>query len=80
MTGMDRSELLAELVKAGCRRSVVSDRQAAAGEPVEPDAGQSRGDRRLWARYALVNVDKNPPPGVAPRARRERKGVTGGTL
>jgi hypothetical protein len=38
MTELDRSELLAELVKAGCRRFVVSDRQAAAGEPAEPDA------------------------------------------
>jgi len=35
MTGVDRSELFAELVKAGCRRFVVSDRErgpAAQGE------------------------------------------------
>ena len=38
MTGVDRSELLAEMVRAHCRRFVVSDRQAAAGEPAEPDA------------------------------------------
>ena len=38
MTGMDRSEPLAELVKAGCHRFVVNDRPATAGEPAEPDA------------------------------------------
>ena len=43
MTGLDRSELFAEMVRTHCRRFVVSDRQAAAGEPAEPDAGQSRG-------------------------------------
>jgi hypothetical protein len=45
MTGLDRSELFAELVKAGCRRSVVSHHQVMAEEPAEPDAGQSRGAR-----------------------------------
>ena len=38
MTGLDRSELLAEMVRTHCRRFVVSDRQAAAGEPAETDA------------------------------------------
>jgi hypothetical protein len=38
MTVLDRSELFAEMVRTHCRRFVVSDRQAAAGEPAEPDA------------------------------------------
>lgn len=33
MSGQSKSELFAELVKAGCRRWVVSDRQAREGEP-----------------------------------------------
>ena len=37
MSGLSKSELFAELVKAGCRRYVVSDRQGA-GEPAESDA------------------------------------------
>jgi hypothetical protein len=40
MTGLDRSERFAETVRTHCRRFVVSDRQTAAGEPVEPDAAQ----------------------------------------
>jgi hypothetical protein len=43
--GVDRSELFAEMVRAHCRRSIVSHHQAMAGEPAEPDAGQSRGAR-----------------------------------
>ncbi len=38
MTGMDKSELFAEMVKATCRRFVVSDRQSGPGEPVDTDA------------------------------------------
>ncbi len=37
MTGVDRSGLFAELVRAHCRRFVVSDRQAAAEGGAEPD-------------------------------------------
>jgi hypothetical protein len=35
MTGMDKSELFAELVRAGCRRFVVSDRERGPGESAE---------------------------------------------
>ena len=38
MTGMDRSELLAEMVRTHCRRFVVSDRQSPAEALAEPDA------------------------------------------
>jgi len=39
MTGVDRSKLFAEMVRAHCRRCVVSDRERGAGEPPEADAG-----------------------------------------
>jgi hypothetical protein len=38
MVGMSKSGLFAELVRAGCRRFVVSDRERAAGDPAETDA------------------------------------------
>ena len=38
MSGQSKSDLFAELVKAGCKRYVVSDRQGAPGEHVESDA------------------------------------------
>jgi len=38
MTGMDKSELFAELVRAGCRRFVVSDRERGPGDSADPDA------------------------------------------
>jgi len=38
MVGMSKSELFAELVKAGCKRFVVSDRERGPGEPTEADA------------------------------------------
>jgi len=39
MSGLSKSELFAELVKAGCRRWVVSDRQVRDGDPpAEADA------------------------------------------
>ena len=31
MLGMDKSELLADLIKAGCKRFVVNDRESGAG-------------------------------------------------
>lgn len=37
MTGVDRSQLFAEMVKAHCRRFVVSDRASAPGGPVDTD-------------------------------------------
>jgi hypothetical protein len=37
MTGLDRSELLAEMDRTHCRRFVVSDRQGTAETPAEPD-------------------------------------------
>ncbi len=33
MAGLSKSELFADLVKTGCRRWVVSDRQGGVGEP-----------------------------------------------
>jgi hypothetical protein len=38
MTGVDKSTLFAELVKAGCRRFVVSDRERGPGDTAETDA------------------------------------------
>lgn len=38
MTGQSKSELFAELVKAGCKRFVVSDRERGPGESVDTDA------------------------------------------
>lgn len=39
MVGMSKSELFAELVRAGCKRFVVSDRERGPGEPpAEVDA------------------------------------------
>ena len=38
MLGMSKSELFAELVKTGCRRFVVSDRDRSPGEPAEIEA------------------------------------------
>jgi len=38
MTGVDRSTLFAEMVRAHCRRFVVSDRERGPGEAAEPDA------------------------------------------
>ncbi len=38
MTGLDKSELFAELVKNGCKRFVVSDRERGPIEVSEPDA------------------------------------------
>jgi hypothetical protein len=38
MLGMDRSELFAELVRAGCRRFVVSDRQSGPDDAGEAPA------------------------------------------
>lgn len=38
MTGLSKSELFAELVKAGCKRFVVSDRAQGPGEAAESDA------------------------------------------
>ncbi len=35
MSGQSKSDLFAELVRAGCRRWVVSDRQGGAGEPTD---------------------------------------------
>ncbi len=38
MTGQSKSELFAELVRAGCRRYVVHDHGRDRGEPAEPVA------------------------------------------
>jgi hypothetical protein len=38
MTGLSESDLFAELVKAGCKRFVVSDRAQVPGEAAEADA------------------------------------------
>lgn len=38
MMGLDKSELFAELVKAGCRRFVVSDRQSGAADQGDVEA------------------------------------------
>lgn len=38
MTGLDKSQLFAELVKAGCKRFVVSDRERGPGETVDTEA------------------------------------------
>lgn len=38
MTGLSKSELFAELVKNGCRRFVVSDRERQPGETSETEA------------------------------------------
>ena len=38
MMGMSKSDLFAELVRAGCKRFVVSDRERAAEDLAEPDA------------------------------------------
>jgi len=38
MTGLNKSELFAELVKAGCRRFLVSDRGRGPGESAEAGA------------------------------------------
>jgi hypothetical protein len=35
MTGLSKSELFAELVKAGCKRFVVSDRERPPGESID---------------------------------------------
>lgn len=46
MTGVDKSELFAELVKAGCKRFVVSDRQTSVTQGPEsstPDAQTTGG-------------------------------------
>lgn len=37
MMDLDKSELFAELVRAGCRRFVVSDRERGPGSSVEPE-------------------------------------------
>ncbi len=38
MVGMSKSDLFAELVRAGCKRFVVSDRDRAAGDGADIDA------------------------------------------
>lgn len=38
MVGLSKSDLFAELVKAGCKRFVVSDRERGPGEAAETDA------------------------------------------
>jgi hypothetical protein len=38
MVGMSKSELFAELVRAGCKRFVVSDRERTSGDLADPDA------------------------------------------
>jgi hypothetical protein len=38
MLGLDKSELFGELVKAGCKRFVVSDRERGPGETVDTEA------------------------------------------
>lgn len=43
MTGVDRSELFAEMVRTTCRRFVVSDRE-------RPGEGQGRGDDAISGR------------------------------
>ena len=40
MMGLSKSDLFAELVRAGCRRFVVSDRQAREGDEA-PEAGRA---------------------------------------
>ena len=38
MMGLDKSELFGELVRAGCKRFVVSDRERGPGEATDTDA------------------------------------------
>ena len=68
MVGLSKSELFAELVRAGCRRFVVSDRQAREGEEA-PEAGRDGGeDERPPNRR---DPRSSPPDPQDPARRRE---------
>jgi hypothetical protein len=66
MTGLDRSDLFAEMVRSQCRRFVVNDRQATPGEMAEPDAGQSR------VGQAAPGGAGDDRPGDSPSGRPDR--------